>query len=230
MLVIASHKGSLRPRPVESRVAEDVQADDWRRNAWATLATEYSLVPPCEYPWPAPLVRAIRRFDPLFVPVWVRRCYQLPTGGVKVMGYHAIGRYSTDAVGEGDVTPIHFKPRGRSPRLGDRPIVLSRVLDGSSLIDPETGRPGDYKKFVPFDNRVVATLRDQWRLAKESQMSHKKIGKEQARAELDRRAGIVSKAEENADQAIRDDSAMIKRAFEKGEIVDKPRERKIYGI
>ena len=39
------------------------------------------------------VVRAIRAFDPDYIPLLVRRIFQAPTGGVVTFGYHVIGRH-----------------------------------------------------------------------------------------------------------------------------------------
>lgn len=60
---------------------------------WQCISVQHTLVHPPGMEPDRAIVAAVRRFDPRYIPLWVRKTYIAPTGGDWTMGYHVIGRF-----------------------------------------------------------------------------------------------------------------------------------------
>jgi hypothetical protein len=86
---------------------QDPTAADLGR--WRLLEVEYTAIFSDGLDPDPAVVRAIREFDPAYVPVLVRRVFKSPTGGVDAFGYHVIGRHITHwAPGEEAQQPVNL--------------------------------------------------------------------------------------------------------------------------
>lgn len=85
---------------------EDPTAADL--GVWRRISVQHTLVHPPGMEPAREIVAAVRRFDPRYIPVWVRRTYISPTGDVCTMGYHVIGRFVRER--DEQDTPVHLGP------------------------------------------------------------------------------------------------------------------------
>lgn len=131
---------------------------------WRELAFDLTCVPNGLSPWNPEVVKAIWKFDPTFVPMWVNWAFAPPGHDDEaiVFGRHVIGRYDQNLTNQ----PADFTVEMPSfPCQGitfKRPNVLELVLMMPTNTDyPESpDLPGDY---VAFDWPLVEWLRERYK-------------------------------------------------------------------
>ena len=131
---------------------------------WREVAFDLTCIPHGVCPWNPEVVKAIWKFDPTFVPMWVNWAFAPPgtDDEVVVFGRHVIGRYEpslSNAPAEFTVKMPSFPCQGLTFK---RPNVLELVLMMPTNTDyPEDpDLPGDY---IPFDWPIVEWLRERFK-------------------------------------------------------------------
>lgn len=126
------------------------------KDAWRFLGEQISCVPDVEYPWDPAIVKAIRAFEPEFVPFFVRSRYVSPTGGEYIFGRHGL------AVAPRIPERRHqiIRPLMPSTTAGPRyPIVMNDILqDKTNRIVPELSVFG----FMKFDWALYHKAKRSW--------------------------------------------------------------------
>lgn len=116
---------------------------------WRDLGMEFSCIPDPMYPWDPAVVKAIREFDPTFIPVWIRWVFMKPldeAGSYQtvVYGRHALGRVVKNPHGTLEPFPVEMPSMPCQGIWFSRPNMIERFWMG-----PQQGElPGCY---LPFD-------------------------------------------------------------------------------
>jgi hypothetical protein len=166
-----------------------VSSVDWQLDLWTVVGEQFSAVPDVEYPWDPVLVRRIREFDRNYIPLFCKRAYKVPGRGIRVYGFHMMGRRLPTPREE--IEPLRLllpfggkwagidlrgtiveatvwegqRPRSLQPqRNGFRPVFRA---DGTVVLVPtyemrvveEADKPGP---FIPFTEQFVHSARRAW--------------------------------------------------------------------
>jgi len=170
-------------------------------NAWRVLHTEHSAVFPVGFDPDWSVVRAIRLFDPEYVPLWARKVYRTPTGGLVVFGYHVIGRhiqYPTE-----DPWATARKPVRLVNKPADYPWSEGAVYEQKWWATPPKQGTQAYREAWPPLYRP-----HNWRLLPWMEQAHWFLlrGRESAKAKMLRQIQQEREAEKKELDTVRDDA------------------------
>jgi hypothetical protein len=134
-----------------------VSSVDWELDLWTVVGEQFSAVPDVEYPWDPTLVRRIREFDRNYVPLFCRRAYKVPGRGIRVYGYHMMGRRLTAPREEIEPLRLLLPAGGKWAGIDLRgTVVEATVWEGPK---PAADKPG---AFIPFTEQLVHSARRAW--------------------------------------------------------------------
>lgn len=176
-----------------------------RPRGWVAAGVEITCVPDAALPPDPAVVRAIRNeFDPRIVPVFVRKAYRAPSGGLVVRGFHAIASH----VWNPTVKPAAWTRRIVQPTVGPIRYVTHMDLHlEDRALKKGNGLPGGY---MPFDWRVYTVLRrryNEWTF--KQRVRHVEEHGEAARS---RKARLA--AERRVDERTEREAPWLKRRLE----------------
>ena len=161
---------------------------------WRELSFELTCIPNGQYPWNPEVIKAIWKFDPTLVPMWVNWAFAPPgqDNEVVVFGRHVIGRHEPLLCGE---APEFFVSMPSMPCQGltfKKPNVLELVLmmPRNSQYPEAADLPGD---FLAFDWPIVEWLRERFKASQKS-------GQDMARDYIN-----AKREEEDRNRACRED-------------------------
>ena len=149
------HRGPMRYSQVKGALPFKTKSDVW------TYVDEYITACGSEtYPWDEQIVKAVRRYEPDFCPLWVVTVYQSPAGSLHKFGRHAIGIDTKNHIQEGKHQPLKVLTSFRGVNAGRRPIVVSDILQDKSVsLIPDLKVYG----YMPFDwNVYYAAKKSVW--------------------------------------------------------------------
>ena len=196
--------------------------------SWELLGTEFSCVFPATFEPDPAIVRAIRVFDPDFVPVWCVKEYKAPTNQRHEFGWYILGRHvpipNQDPWAGGrerlrlltPTTGFHFKGG-----IYEDTVWASPWPPGS--IPYKLGLPYE---FLSFDWDLVDQAREQWwkaRCERFTFRSNRMAEYNDARAA---KQSELASVQEDARLRLRDDKRQIRKAISEGNILPDPWEKK----
>lgn len=141
---------------MELLVPESVAAAS-RAGLWRLIGVEFSYEPGASRP--SEIVAAIHRFDPDFVPLWVKRVYRSPAETDRTVGYHVLARHLPDLkrpiakegeLGVGEKGEAMFSRPLDWPKRWHGGVYAISVLEG-----PPAYRNEPWGEFQEFDWRVA---------------------------------------------------------------------------
>lgn len=128
---------------------------------WETLETEFLGFPPADHaPVPVHILKGIWAFDPVALPVWIRRAYKDPNGKLTVRVFNGLAYQSFLPSQQGKEPIVLQRPVG--PFRWNGPVYDDRVFEWYPRNVLRRDLPG---VFLPWDNvRLIELRAAYWRL------------------------------------------------------------------
>ena len=178
---------------------------------WREVAFELTCIPNQAYPWNPEVIKAIWKFDPTLVPIWVNWVFAPPGKDNErvVFGRHVIGRHEASLRSDLEDFPCTMPSMPCQGITFKKPNVLELVLmmPDNSQFPNVSDLPGD---FIAFDWPIVEWLRERFKASQNTQLAKDYINRQR-------------ESEEKAKQAMEDDAAYRLRDLQK--FVDKKLEQ-----
>lgn len=183
---------------------------DFRKRGqdWEYLGEWISAVEPEGYGWDPAIIKAIRKFDPYFVPIWVKTAYRSPAGTIHTFGRHGFAR--SVPVTEAKHREVRCWVPAYGINAGRKPNVFVGVHeDRSNPPVPELGVGG----FLPFNWDTYEMLRVAWQTQRSADEAEKDALAMQA-AEEARTTKIKKSVQDEADYRFQQEMPTIKKCVD----------------
>lgn len=172
---------------------------------WRELSFDLTCVPNGLYPWNPEVIKAIWKFDPTLVPMWVNWSFAPPDKDNEVVtfGRHVIGRHESQLRSDIEDFRVEMPSMPCQGISFKKPNVLELVLmmPTNTEYPDAADLPGD---FIAFDWPIVEWLKERF---KASQKSGKDMARDYINSQLE--------AETKASQAAAEESAYRMKDLEK---------------
>jgi hypothetical protein len=181
-----------------------------QRPRFVFVGVHHTRVPDAAYPWDPEIVRAIRVFDPGFVPIFRRILLRdTHSGAIREFCHHGIGRFSTRRPVQPWVARIPTPSCGYGRDFG--PITMvDRWIQGPVVVGSPRQRYSLPPPFVPYSDWVYQwARRNYWEASAREMRNYQR--------EIDRRRPerLARKTEEaEAEYRVKQESPYQKRLLE----------------